>query len=59
MTNSLWVAWLLAVACICITVALGLVVIIGSPHNAAHLLGWADVTTGGALIILTVARSRP
>ena len=49
------IVYLLAIACVALTVALGLVVIIGHPTNAVHLLGYGDIAVGAGLVCVIAA----
>ena len=47
----------LAVAALVLGIALGLVVILGHPTNASHLLAWGLIADGGALALIAVLKA--
>lgn len=48
----------LAIATLALSVALALVVILGKPTNAIHLLAWGLIALGASLVLAALARSR-
>jgi hypothetical protein len=59
MAGTLLLIWLLLLACVVVTLALALVVLIDLPSNSLRLLAWAQIADGAGLATLLVTRARP